>query len=129
MRADVDLACTWCATPRAAVRFAQIDPNTMIRIVPNLVVEVLSPSTDLYDLSTKRRLYEQLGVSHYWITDAQANAVRECVLGADGQYAARLVTAGEPFEPALFPDLQIDLQRDPFEQIDDSVQRAMLVIG
>ena len=83
----------------------------MIRIVPDLVVEVLSPSTDRYDLTTKRRLYEQLRVLHYWIADAQANNVRECVLGADGHYTERVIAAGEPFAPALFPGVQIDLQR------------------
>src|SRR5689334_13447498 len=95
----------------AGDRFAQVDPNEMIRIIPDLVIEILSPSTDLYDLSTKRRLYETLGVPHYWIADAQARTVRECILDASGRYVERLVTAAERFQPALFPGLQIDLQR------------------
>lgn len=36
---------------------------------PLLVVEVLSPSTRLTDLGTKRMLYERSGVGDYWIVD------------------------------------------------------------
>jgi Uma2 family endonuclease len=95
----------------AGDRFAHVDPDEMIRIIPDLVIEILSPGTDLYDLSTKRRLYETLGVPHYWIADAQAKTVRECVLDTSRQYVERLIAAAERFEPALFPGLRIDLQR------------------
>lgn len=36
---------------------------------PLLAVEVLSPSTRLYDLNTKRFAYEKMGVASYWIVD------------------------------------------------------------
>jgi Uma2 family endonuclease len=38
-------------------------------VAPLLVVEVLSPSTRLYDLNTKRFAYEKMGVPSYWILD------------------------------------------------------------
>jgi Uma2 family endonuclease len=38
-------------------------------IPPRLVVEVLSRSTRLYDLGTKRLAYEHLGVPAYWLID------------------------------------------------------------
>ncbi len=34
-----------------------------------LAIEVLSPSTARYDRFTKRRLYQEVGVPHYWIVD------------------------------------------------------------
>jgi Uma2 family endonuclease len=34
---------------------------------PDLVVEVLSPSTGYYDLSRKKTVYEQEGVREYWL--------------------------------------------------------------
>ncbi|MES3629219.1 MAG: Uma2 family endonuclease, partial [Longimonas sp.] len=34
---------------------------------PDLVMEVLSPSTAHHDLTTKKRLYEMHGVQEYWV--------------------------------------------------------------
>ena len=36
---------------------------------PDIVVEILSPSTAYYDLTEKRDVYEQVGVKEYWILD------------------------------------------------------------
>lgn len=36
-----------------------------IKGVPNLVVEILSPSNERYDLEVKRELYERCGVPEY----------------------------------------------------------------
>ena len=40
-----------------------------------LVVEVLSPSTKRQDRFTKRRLYQEVGVSCYWVVDTDGRAV------------------------------------------------------
>ena len=36
---------------------------------PDIVVEILSPSTAYYDLTEKKDVYEQVGVKEYWILD------------------------------------------------------------
>ena len=36
---------------------------------PLLAAEVLSPSTRLYDLNTKRSAYEKMGAASYWVVD------------------------------------------------------------
>ncbi len=36
---------------------------------PDVVVEILSPSTAYYDLKHKKRIYESSGVREYWIVD------------------------------------------------------------
>ncbi|MFN2426278.1 MAG: Uma2 family endonuclease [Candidatus Binatia bacterium] len=41
----------------------------MFRIVPDLVVEVLSPSTQRYDRTEKKALYARNGVDEYWLVD------------------------------------------------------------
>ena len=42
---------------------------TEVRIIgaPDIIVEVLSPSTGYYDLSHKKEIYEQEGVREYWL--------------------------------------------------------------
>ncbi len=36
---------------------------------PDVVVEILSPSTAYYDLTEKKEVYERVGVKEYWIVD------------------------------------------------------------
>ncbi|MGH2459188.1 MAG: Uma2 family endonuclease [Chloroflexota bacterium] len=90
-------------------RFDVVNRDDWIRIIPDLVVEVLSPSTEDYDRRKKRETYARLRVPHYWMVDHRARRVMECVLRPDGAYQERTIPAGEPFRPALFPDLEIDL--------------------
>jgi Uma2 family endonuclease len=42
---------------------------------PDLVIEILSPSTAQYDLREKFRVYEKYGVHEYWIIDPDMNSV------------------------------------------------------
>jgi Uma2 family endonuclease len=46
-----------------------------IRGPPNLVVEVLSPSTASRDRSVKLKLYRRQGVAQYWIVDPDGETV------------------------------------------------------
>jgi Uma2 family endonuclease len=55
---------------------------------PDLIVEVLSPSTRSRDLTVKMDLYARTGVSEYWIVDPQT---------ADISFHSR--TAGGSFVP------------------------------
>ena len=73
---------------------------------PDIVVEVLSPSTRNRDLGVKPALYERFGVLEYWVFDPQARTVALRVL-EDGRY--RLV---EPengrLRSTVIPGLVID---------------------
>ena len=89
--------------------FSEIDLEGWIRIVPDLIVEVTSPSTDAYDERTKRGIYAEIGVPHYWRVDPSRAEVVEGVLGEGRRYDERTWRAGEPFQPALFPHLQLSL--------------------
>ncbi len=42
---------------------------------PDLVIEILSPSTARRDRTVKRHLYERQGVAEYWIVDLDARQV------------------------------------------------------
>jgi Uma2 family endonuclease len=55
----VILAATWAAAQPPRAQF--------LRIVPDLVFEVLSPRTAWRDRSVKREIYERNGVREYWL--------------------------------------------------------------
>ena len=76
---------------------------------PDLVVEVLSPSTQARDRGVKQRRYEAAGVAHYWIVVPGTHTLEEYVL-ADGAYALRgTYGPGTVFRPELFPGLEIPI--------------------
>ena len=52
---------------------------------PELIVEVLSPSTAKNDKGYKKDLYESVGVREYWIVDPVLQSI-EVYLLADGKY-------------------------------------------
>lgn len=54
--------------------------------VPDLIIEILSPSNQAHDLVTKLNLYMQYGVKEYWIVNPMLNSVQIYVLNIEGQY-------------------------------------------
>jgi Uma2 family endonuclease len=92
-------------------RAAGLVINERIQTIPDLIVEVISPSSYTYDHVTKRDTYARLGVHHYWIADPGNGVLHELVLGQDGRYQAREIRTPDLFRPALFPDLAIELAR------------------
>ena len=56
---------------------AAIIQEDYIRGTPDLVVEILSPSTAAHDRATKLPLYAEAGVGEMWIIDPQANDRRD----------------------------------------------------
>jgi Uma2 family endonuclease len=67
--------------------------GTFLVDTPTLVVEVLSPSTRLTDLGSKRMLYERSGVTDYWIVDPQVPRLTALRLD-DGAYREAAVVDG-----------------------------------
>ncbi len=55
---------------------------------PELVIEILSPSTAYYDIKKKFRVYEKGGVKEYWIVDPEMNTV-EIYLNEDGHFSLK----------------------------------------
>ena len=69
---------------------------------PTLVVEVLSPSTDVRGRGAKQALYARYGVPYYWIVDAGARTVQALRLSGDS-YAQ--IASLEETTPAALPPL------------------------
>ena len=68
---------------------------------PVLAVEVLSPSTAIHDVNTKKAVYERMGVGSYWVIDPGEELLRVFELDADGCYQEVAKVGGtEPFEAA-----------------------------
>lgn len=78
--------------------------------VPNLLVEVISPSSIYRDRVTKKALYERFGVPEYWLVDPADNFIEIYAL-TDGQY--KLLSAASTEEGQLssdvLPELVLDL--------------------
>lgn len=78
---------------------------------PDLVVEILSPSTRSRDLGIKLRAYQAAGVPNYWVADPRSRTLEERILGEDGYGPPTVYRVGETFQPALFPGLSVQVAR------------------
>ncbi len=76
---------------------------------PDLIVEVLSPSTAERDRTVKRKLYAKYGVHEYWIVDPEAQTIEVLTLGERGYERAGLYTKSEVLESPLLVGLRIPL--------------------
>lgn len=93
-----------------AQRFREVDPNGPSTVLPDLVIEILSPSTDQYDLITKQRTYARLGIQHYWIADPVRKIILEHTVPVDDAYTVvRPHGPGGEFRPSLSIGLTIDV--------------------
>jgi Uma2 family endonuclease len=50
---------------------------------PDLIIEILSPSTARYDRFAKLHKYQEAGVREYWIVDPETKTVQVCILEPD----------------------------------------------
>lgn len=76
---------------------------------PDMVVEILSPSTQRHDRLTKFNLYQRAGVREYWIVDPVYQAVQSFVL-EDGRYSVKeFGTAGDKMKVNVLENCVIDL--------------------
>lgn len=76
---------------------------------PDLVIEVLSPSTASRDLQIKRKLYAQFGVSEYWIVDPDRKNVEVLTWTEEGYKTFKLYSENDTLGSAILPDLKMPL--------------------
>ena len=72
----------------------QPERGQFLRIVPSLVVEILSRATARRDRTEKKDLYERNGVNEYWIVDPDHQEVTGFPLRGAAYDAGRSLTAG-----------------------------------
>jgi len=77
---------------------------------PDLIVEVLSPSTLKYDWNYKFNLYEAAGVREYWIVDPKAKIANVFLMQPDGKYdLGTIYESGQKAPVHILDGLEIDL--------------------
>jgi len=80
------------------------------RGAPDLIMEVISPSTAAKDQIYKVALYERHGVKEYWLVHPTDCLVTIRLLGSDGRYGLpRIHEAKGALPVATLPGLEIDL--------------------
>jgi Uma2 family endonuclease len=87
---DVILAYTTIVVPDLVFVSNERAPLITKRAIegaPDLLVEILSPSSTRRDRHTKAALYARLGVTHYWILDPEARTLDEFERTDTGEYA------------------------------------------
>jgi Uma2 family endonuclease len=78
----------WSSDRRPAVREGALD------VVPDLVVEVVSPATRANDLGIKRSLYLEVGACELWLADPSLKAlVRARPLAPDQELSEDAILA------------------------------------
>jgi Uma2 family endonuclease len=82
---------------------------------PDMIVEILSPSTIKKDVTDKFALYEEAGVKEYWLVQPKDKAITVFLLQQNGKYDEGAVYEDEgKIFVAVFDNLPIDL-KDIFE--------------
>lgn len=78
---------------------------------PDWIIEILSPGNSKKEMQIKYALYQESGVTEYWMVYPYEKAVHQFVLDNTGKYQLIAMFSEEDYAtPQVFPDLKIDLQ-------------------
>ncbi len=88
---------------------AAIIQEDYIRGTPDLVVEILSPSTTAHDRATKSPLYAEAGVGEMWIIDPQAKTVEILKLQGNKYLVEAALAGSRALTSTCFPGWELPL--------------------
>jgi Uma2 family endonuclease len=88
----------------------------MMRVVPNLVIEVLSPSNERYDRKEKKKIYAGNGVDEYWLVAPRTRSVTVFHLEGDA-YSEGVAYVSGDMPSAVLPGLSLTIE-ELFANID-----------
>ncbi len=80
-----------------------------IQGAPDLVVEVISPSTESRDRNDKARLYWSHGVLEYWLVDTSRRTIEVFGAGRDGFELLAVYGEGDALESPTLNGLSLDV--------------------
>ncbi len=78
--------------------------------VPQIVIEVVSPSSAKRDYHEKPDEYLEFGIDEYWIVDAQKQQMTALVRWR-GQWKPRIVKTSQKYTTTQLPGFSLDLGR------------------
>ena len=88
---------------------AYISTENNIRGAPDLVIEILSPSTAGRDRTFKRTLYERHGIKEYWMVDTDARNITVLILGENGYELAGIYGEGQTLTSPTLTGFSLNL--------------------
>jgi Uma2 family endonuclease len=78
---------------------------------PDLVIEIVSPSSLRHDLKTKFFLYEQAGIKEYWVVYPLEKAINVYQLNEEGKYADfEIYSKEDQVKVGIFDDMLVHLK-------------------
>jgi len=78
---------------------------------PNMIIEILSPTSGKNDKLIKFNKYEKAGVKEYWVVEPDQKLISVFILQANGSYGRPEIYSDEDkIKVSIFPDLEIDLK-------------------
>jgi Uma2 family endonuclease len=80
-----------------------------IQGAPDLVIEILSPSTAVHDRDYKLRLYAQHGVREYWVMDTVAKTIEVLRPGEHGFEHVATYRKGDVLTSPLLKGLELNV--------------------
>jgi Uma2 family endonuclease len=75
---------------------------------PDLIVEILSPSTRNIDLGPKKKVFARHGVREMWIIDPEPKTIAQYFLPVDAEKPARIFSESDSFTSEILPGLTIE---------------------
>lgn len=88
---------------------ARLDPDR--RTTTDLVIEVISPGSAIYDRNTKSDTYAALGVKELWLVDETKETIELRELRANEYDESEGLVKGDYLKSKVIPGLSIDVTR------------------
>ena len=122
--ADLDVRLNWDKADDTVFRPDLLVVCTLDKIgesfingAPDLIIEILSPSTRKHDITTKFAKYREAGVKELWYVDPDVQTVT-VYKWSDGVYIADNYGPTDKIAVGILPELTIDM-KDIFDIEDD----------
>ena len=88
---------------------ARLEPKH--RTTADLVIEVISPGSAIYDRNTKAETYGALGVGELWLVDETGETIEVRYQTGQGFTEGRVFERGERVVSNIFPDLRLMVEQ------------------